>query len=139
MLQQCNRTPERRGLAVLFRGKKIHFLFWRLVFNIQPVTIEMFKREIAAAMKAYEKYVICVDKTPADFEASLQSLIKKAIAAYESRGPGMRHGIALDKFVTIILSQSDEERPMCGIYFNLHSPYQKNALPKTVNELKIKN
>jgi hypothetical protein len=51
----------------------------------------------------------------------------------------MRHGIALDKFVTVILSQSDEERPMCGIYFNLHSPYQKNALPKTVKELKIKN
>jgi hypothetical protein len=34
--------------------------------------------------------------------------------------------------VTIILSQSDEARPLCGIYFNLHSPYQKNALPKTV-------
>jgi hypothetical protein len=102
------------------------------------VTTETFKKEIATAMKAYDKYVICVDKTPPDFETSLQSLIKKAIAAYESRGPGMRHGIALDKFVTIILSQSDEERPMCGIYFNLHSPYQKSALPKTVNEVKIK-
>ena len=51
-----------------------------------------------------------------------------------------RHGIALDKFVTVILSQSDEEqRPMCGIYFNLHSPYQKSALPKTVNEVKVKS
>jgi len=103
------------------------------------VTIDTFKKEIAAALKAYDKYVICIDKTPADFETSLQSLIKKAIAAYESRGPGMRHGIALDKFVTIILSQSDEERPMCGIYFNLHSPYQKNALPKTVSEVKVKS
>ena len=103
------------------------------------MTTETFKREIAAAMKAYDKYVICVDKVPEDFEASLQSLTKKAIAAYENRGPGMRHGIALDKFVTVILSQCDEERPMCGIYFNLHSPYQKSALPKTVNELKIKN
>lgn len=103
------------------------------------MTIETFKREIAAALKAYEKYVVCLDKTPADFQASLQSLTRKAIAAYENRGPGMRHGIALDKFVTVILSQSDEERPMCGIYFNLHSPYQKNALPKTVNEFKIKN
>jgi hypothetical protein len=103
------------------------------------VTTETFKKEITAAMKAFDKYVICVDKTPVDFEASLQSLTKKAIAAYESRGPGMRHGIALDKFVTIILSQSDEEQPMCGIYFNLHSPYQKNTLPKTVNEVKIKN
>ncbi|HEV2318445.1 MAG TPA: hypothetical protein VGV18_01760 [Verrucomicrobiae bacterium] len=103
------------------------------------VTVDTFKREIAAALLAYEKYVICVDKTPADFQVSLQSLTKKAIAAYENRGPGMRHGIALDKFVTVILSQTDEERPMCGIYFNLHSPYQKSALPKTVSELKIKN
>ena len=103
------------------------------------MTTDTFKREIAAAVKAYDKYVVCVDKTPEDFETSLQSLTKKAITAYENRGPGMRHGIALDKFVTVILSQSDEERPMCGIFFNLHSPYQKNALPKTVNELKIKN
>ncbi|HSY42722.1 MAG TPA: hypothetical protein VK811_02355 [Candidatus Acidoferrum sp.] len=103
------------------------------------MTIETFRREMTAAMKAYDKYIICVDKTPDDFEVSLQSLIKKAITAYENRAAGMRHGIALDKFVTVILSQSDEERPMCGIYFNLHSPYQKNALPKTVKEMKVKN
>ncbi|HTR40184.1 MAG TPA: hypothetical protein VMH87_01030 [Pseudomonadales bacterium] len=103
------------------------------------MTIETFKKEIAVAVRAYEKYIICVDKTPEDFDASLQSLMKKAITAYESRAAGMRHGIALDKFVTVILSQSDEERPMCGIYFNLHSPYQKSALPKTVKELKIKS
>ena len=47
----------------------------------------------------------------------------------------MRHGIALDKEVTIILSQGDTERPLCGIYFNLHSPYRKDALPKTVKPL----
>lgn len=96
------------------------------------MTAEVFKREIAAAVKAYDKYVICVDKTPEDFEVSLQSLLAKAIAAYENRGEGMRHGIALDKFVTVILSESGEERPLCGIYFNLHTPYQRNALPKTV-------
>lgn len=118
--------------------QKIIFLF-RSVTYICLVTIETFRREVVAAMKAYEKYIICVDKTPEDFEVSLQSLIKKAITAYENRAAGMRHGIALDKFVTVILSQSDEERPMCGIYFNLHSPYQKNALPKTVKELKTKN
>ena len=45
---------------------------------------------------------------------------------YEKRGEGMRHGIALDNQVTIILSQIDDKaRPMCGIYFNLHSPYKK--------------
>lgn len=96
------------------------------------MTVETFKREIAAAAKAYDKYVVCIDKTLDDFETSLNSLVTKAIKAYENRSVGMRHGIALDKRVTIILSESGELRPMCGIYFNLHSPYQKNALPKTV-------
>jgi hypothetical protein len=96
------------------------------------VTVETFKKEIAAAVRRYEKYVICVDKTPDEFEAAMNSLMKKALAAYEQRGPGMRHGLALDKQVTIIISQNDGLRPLCGIYFNLHSPYQKNALPSTV-------
>jgi hypothetical protein len=47
----------------------------------------------------------------------------------------LRHGIALDKQVTVILSQGDGPRPLCGIYFNLHSPYQRNALPTTVKPL----
>jgi hypothetical protein len=95
----------------------------------------MFRPEIAEALKAYDKYVICIDKTPEDFEASLVSLLHKAIKAYESRGPELRHGIALDKQVTVILSQNDSPRPLCGIYFNLHSPYQKQSLPKTVKPL----
>jgi hypothetical protein len=103
------------------------------------VTVETFKKEIAAAAKAYDKYIVCIDKTPEDFEVSLESLMTKAIKAYENRGEGLRHGIALDKQVTIILSQSDEERPLCGIYFNLHSPYQKNALPKTVKSFAEKS
>jgi hypothetical protein len=96
------------------------------------MTIDSFKREIAAAVNIYDKFVVCLEKTPEDFEVSLTSLMGKAIKAYESRGAGLRHGIALDNQVTIILSQDDEARPLCGIYFNLHSPYQKNALPKTV-------
>ena len=103
------------------------------------MTAETFKREIAAAVKAYDKYIVCIDKTPEDFEVSLDSLMTKAIKAYENRGEGLRHGIALDRHVTIILSQSDEERPLCGIYFNLHSPYQKNALPKTVKSFAEKS
>jgi hypothetical protein len=95
----------------------------------------MFRPEIIEALKAYDRYVICVDKTPEDFEVALVSLLKKAIKAYESRGPQLRHGIALDKQVTVILSQNDGPRPLCGIYFNLHSPYQKQALPKTVKPL----
>ena len=92
----------------------------------------MFKQEMAAAMKAYETYVICIDKTPEEFQASLISLIIKAIKAFESRGPQLRHGIALDKHLTVILSQSDGPCPLCGIYFNLHSPYQKQSLPSTM-------
>ena len=85
----------------------------------------MFRKEIAEAVKAYERYVICVVKTPDEFEASLHSLIEKAIDAYEQRGPNLRHGIALDRQVTVILSQNGGERPLCGIYFNLSSPYHK--------------
>lgn len=95
------------------------------------MTAETFKCEIAEALKAFDKYVVCVDKTPEDCEQSLRSLMEKAIKAYENRGPHLRHGIALDKQVTIILSQTDNDRPLCGIYFNLHSPYQKKTTAKT--------
>lgn len=99
------------------------------------MTIETFKKEITEAAHAYDKYIVCLGKTPEDFAVALKSLMQKAIKAYEGRAEGMRHGIALDKQVTIILSQSDSPRPMCGIYFNLHSPYQKDSLPKTVQPL----
>ena len=99
------------------------------------MTVETFKHEISVSVRAYTKFVICLEKTPEDFEASLASLLAKALMAYETRGAGMRHGIALDNQVTIILSQSDGPRPLCGIYFNLHTPYQKKALPKTVKPL----
>src|SRR5580700_9868214 len=101
------------------------------------MTVDTFKREIGEAVKNFDRYVICLQKTPDEFEASLNSLIQKAIKAYDSRGAGMRHGIALDKEVTVILSQSDEVRPLCGIYFNLFSPYHTNRknLPKTVQTL----
>jgi hypothetical protein len=91
----------------------------------------MFKQEMADALKAYEKYIVCIDKVPDDCEASLRSLMEKAIKAYQNRGPTLRHGIALDRQITIILSQTDHERPLCGIYFNLHSPYQKKTAAKT--------
>lgn len=94
------------------------------------MTVETFQKEIDTALKSFDKYVICIDKTPEDCENSLQSLIKKAITAYENRGEGMRHGIALDNQITIILSQTSGETPLCGIYFNLHSPYKKPAKKK---------
>lgn len=83
------------------------------------------------AIKAYEKFIVCLDKVPDECERSLDSLMEKAIKAYENRGPHLRHGIALDKHVTIILSQTEHDRPLCGIYFNLHSPYQKKTPART--------
>jgi hypothetical protein len=92
--------------------------------SLQP---DEFKHELADALRHYEKYVVCIEKTPDEFLASLQSLLAKAIKAFETRAEGMRHGIALDRQVTIILSQTDTDRPLCGIYFNLHSPYKKKT------------
>lgn len=81
--------------------------------------------EIGEALRAFDKFVVCLDKTPEDCATSLHSLMEKAIKAYLSRGPGLRHGIALDKQVTVILSQTDNDTPLCGIYFNLSSPHHK--------------
>ena len=105
------------------------------------MTVETFKPEIAEAVKVFDKFVVCLEKTPDQFEESLASLMQKAIKAYETRAPSLRHGIALDKEVTIILSQTEGDRPLCGIYFNLHSPYQKQigtkaTLPKRPAEPK---
>jgi hypothetical protein len=89
------------------------------------LTVETFQEEIEEAAKAYDKYVICLDKPTDDFKKDTVSLMEKAIKAYISRSPNLRHGIALNKQITIILSQTENDRPLCGIYFNLHSPYKK--------------
>ena len=86
---------------------------------------DQFKAEMKAALKAYDRHVVCLEKTPDEGAAALRRLLEKAIDAYEKRAPGLRHGIALDRHLTIILSQTEGRRPMCGIYFNLHSPYRK--------------
>jgi len=94
------------------------------------LTVEMFKVEMAEALRNYEKHIVCIDKTPDECQESLVKLMEKAIKAYNNRGPNLRHGIALDRQVTIILSQTDNDRPLCGIYFNLYSPYQKKQSAK---------
>ena len=91
------------------------------------MTVDTFNKEIEEALATFDKFVVCLDKTPDQCDSSLRSLIKKAINAYENREEGLRHGIALDRQITIILSQSDSARPLCGIYFNLSSPYSKRA------------
>mgnify|MGYP001160037241 CR=1 FL=1 len=111
--------------------------FWRaagggLCFTLCPVelTPDMFAQEIDDAVASFDRYIVCLDKSVEECRASLESLLLKAVDAYKQRAPGLRHGIALDRQVTIILSQvDDEDIPLCGIYFNLHSPYRK---PKPV-------
>ncbi len=95
------------------------------------ISVETFEPEIRASLASYDRHIVCLEKGPEDCEAALRSLIEKAIKAYLSRGPGLRHGIALDRHVTVILSQTDESRPLCGIYFNLHSPYARKSAPRT--------
>jgi hypothetical protein len=96
------------------------------------LTVDLFKAELAEAARAFDKYIVCLDKTPEECEAALRSLMAKAIKAYNDRAPGLRHGIALDRQVTIILSQTDSERPLCAIYFNLSSPYHQKTGPKRI-------
>jgi hypothetical protein len=98
------------------------------------LSVETFQAELVEALRAYDKHIVCIDKTPEECKAALDSLMDKAIRAYISRGPHLRHGIALDKQVTIILSQTENDRPLCGIYFNLHSPYKKKAALKSKKE-----
>ena len=98
------------------------------------MTADTFRQEIEDALKAYDKYIVCIDKTPERADESLRSLMEKAIKAYLNRGPNLRHGIALDKQITIILSQTESDRPLCGIYFNLSSPYHKRPVAKEVEK-----
>jgi hypothetical protein len=110
------------------------FVFGRQISHSRPVTADTFRQEIEDALKAYDKYIVCIDKTPERADESLRSLMEKAIKAYLNRGPNLRHGIALDKQITIILSQTESDRPLCGIYFNLSSPYHKRPVPKEVGK-----
>jgi hypothetical protein len=93
------------------------------------LTVATFEDEIAEALRAFDTFIVCIDKTPEECRASLVSLMEKAIKTYLGRGLHLRHGIALDRQITIILSQTEHERPLCGIYFNLHSPYKKKPIP----------
>jgi len=89
------------------------------------LSVEQFSNEIETALAVYDKYVVCLEKTPDECRESLESLTKRAIKVFENRGPNLRHGIALDKHVTVMLSQANREIPLCAIYFNLCSPYHK--------------
>lgn len=93
------------------------------------LTVEVFQHEIDEALRNYDKYLVCLEKTTEQCRHSLLSLVGKAIKAYRHRQPHLRHGIALDRELTVIISQAETERPLCGIYFNLSSPYRKKREP----------
>jgi hypothetical protein len=93
--------------------------------------VDTFKPEIAAALRAYDRHIVCLEKCQDECAATLRSLVEKAISAYEKRAAGLRHGIALDRHITVIISQTEGDRPLCGIYFNLCSPYQKAPVRRT--------
>jgi hypothetical protein len=114
---------------------RLYFMHGPLIFADVELTVDTFAAEIAAALKSYDRHIVCLEKLPEECEASLRSLMQKAVNAYVNRGADMRHGIALDRHVTIILSQTDDPRPLCGIYFNLHSPYSRKSTAKAGKEL----
>ena len=81
------------------------------------LTTETFRPEIDNAMLSYDRHVVCVFKTPDECLEAIERLMIKAIKAFENRAEGMRHGIALDKEITIMLSQSSnpEEEPTLAV------------------------
>lgn len=98
--------------------------------GLKTLDKENFKDQILEALSNYDKYIICLSKTTPDMAKSAISLLEKAIAAYLNRGD-KKNGIALDKYVTIILTEAeDSDIPKCSIYFNLSSAYAKKITKK---------
>ena len=46
------------------------------------LTVETFEGEILEALKNFDKFIVCLDKTPEDCKEALVSLMDKAIRAY---------------------------------------------------------
>ncbi len=98
------------------------------------LSAELYKAEMAAALKSFDLHIVSLEKSPEECRASLESLVTKAIKIYETRPEGLRHGLALDNQITVMISQAERGAPIIGIYFNLHSPYsphQKLVASKT--------
>jgi hypothetical protein len=91
--------------------------------RMATLSVETFSSQISEAIKQYDRTVVCLEKLPDSFESTVKSLVHRAILVFNKRNEGQRHGLALDKYVTVILSQTDGPVPLCAIYFNLSSPY----------------
>ena len=55
------------------------------------LTVDMFKAEIAEALRAYDKFIVCIAKTPEDCEGALQRLVEKAIKRSEEHTLNSSH------------------------------------------------
>ena len=47
-----------------------------------------FRQEIEAAMKSYDRHIVCLFKTPDECLDAIERLLLKAIKAYENRAEG---------------------------------------------------
>src|SRR6202162_1317345 len=56
---------------------------------IMELQTEVFKHEMAAAGRSYDKFVVGMKKTPDEFLKSLQSLMAKPTTAFQNRAPGL--------------------------------------------------
>jgi hypothetical protein len=92
---------------------------------LETLTVDLFAPELRTALRSYERHIVCLEQVPEEAESALRSLVEKAIQAFQNRASGLKHGIALNRQVTVILSESSGAKPLCGIYFNLHSPYAR--------------
>ena len=113
-----------------FEMNRFYFSKRNLALRCLRVTIETFKKEIATAVKAFDKYIVSLEKSPEELRLP-RSVMAEGARRLRELCPGMRHGLALDKQVTIILSQR-HRAPAEWHLFQFNCPYQKNALPGTV-------
>jgi hypothetical protein len=97
------------------------------------ISVDTFSRQIDEAKKNYERHVICLGQLPEELD--LKPLVEHAILAFSKRPRELRHAVALNGYITVILSKSDSEVPHCAIYFNLHSPYLHDARFRSTRSL----
>jgi len=99
---------------------------------IVVVTVETFRPELLEAMRAYDRYDICIDKFPKNLKPHLISLLHKAIRLTKAAGNKLRHGIALDQTCHGHLSQEWIRRAHCAGFISISIRLTRgNRCPKT--------
>lgn len=92
------------------------------------MTPDDFKREIAAAVKAYDKFCIVLELPSCDVEKNIVNLVGRAIKLYDSKDRNRTAAMSMNSCLTVQLSDAaNEPLPRCSIYFNLHSFYVEEA------------